>query len=181
MFKVGDEIVITKDTDTVMSIIKKGTKGKIIREKNSLGYYIVLLKNGNTYNLRGCFELLQSTEPATLSPSEPPISKTETTTSDATATNQEIKHDADKPRLSLVPILPLWESVARIREYGVNKYGDNECWKEVELKRYHDALLRHTAAISTDINAIDEESGMPHRWHVACNLAFIEYLIREEK
>lgn len=64
-------------------------------------------------------------------------------------------------------------------EYGVNKYGDNESWKQVEIKRYHDALLRHTAAITMDLNAVDEESGLPHRWHIACNLAFIEYLIGE--
>ena len=99
------------------------------------------------------------------------ISKTETTT------DYSIKSDQDKPQLHLVPISQLWEAIARVREHGVSKYGDNDSWKKVELKRYHDALLRHTAAITQDLNAVDEESGLPHRWHIACNLAFIEYLI----
>lgn len=173
MFKVGDEIRLTKDIHTAIDVLRKGTLGEIITSKDNLNYNTVLLENGFIFRLRNCFELAE--------PPKPTISKTETVANSNTSnTDYTIKSDQNKPRLSLVPILPLWESVARIREYGVNKYGDNECWKEVELKRYHDALLRHTAAISTDINAIDEESGMPHRWHVACNLAFIEYLSKED-
>lgn len=59
MFKIGNEIVITKDVDAALSIIKKGTKGKIISAKTNLGYYGIALENGEIYDLRGCFELLK--------------------------------------------------------------------------------------------------------------------------
>lgn len=91
-------------------------------------------------------------------------------------TDYEIKSDQGKPRLSLVPINGIWKAIANIREYGVKKYTDTESWKQVETQRYWDAVLRHISACTVDMNAVDEESGMLHRWHVECNLAFIEEL-----
>ena len=91
-------------------------------------------------------------------------------------TNYEIKTDQGKPRLSLVPIDGIWRAIANIREYGVNKYGDSDSWKQVEIQRYWDAALRHISACTVDMDAVDEESGLLHRWHVECNLAFIEEL-----
>lgn len=90
--------------------------------------------------------------------------------------DQEIKADAGKPKLRFVP----WEivnDIAYVREYGVKKYHAVDSWKEVEPERYIDALLRHTLAFAQDPAGKDEESGMPHLWHVACNVAFLcEYL-----
>lgn len=90
--------------------------------------------------------------------------------------DQEIKADAGKPKLRFVP----WEivnDIAYVREYGVKKYHAVDSWKEVEPERYVDALLRHTLAFAQDPAGEDEESGMPHLWHVACNVAFLcEYL-----
>ena len=91
-----------------------------------------------------------------------------------------IKHDENKPRLSLVPIDGIWEAISKIREYGVDKYGDSESWREVEIERYWDATLRHIAACAVDRNSVDNESGLLHRWHVECNLAFIEELERDK-
>ena len=91
-----------------------------------------------------------------------------------------IKHDENKPRLSLVPIDGIWEAISKIREYGVAKYGDSDSWREVEIERYWDATLRHVAACAVDRNSVDEESGLLHRWHVECNLAFIEELERDK-
>lgn len=34
-------------------------------------------------------------------------------------------------------------------------------------------LSRHTVAYVRDRKAVDEESGLPHLWHMACNLAFL--------
>lgn len=176
MFKIGDIVELIDDLffDGILRLSSK-QKGEITKKID------IDLFEIDFYACKFLINSKQIKLAESLSPPEPTISKAETVANPNTSnTDYTIKSDQNKPRLSLVPILPLWESVARIREYGVNKYGDNECWKEVELKRYHDALLRHTAAISTDINAIDEESGMPHRWHIACNLAFIEYLIKED-
>ena len=91
-------------------------------------------------------------------------------------TNYLKNTDQGKPRLSLVPIDGIWTAIAKIREYGVKKYTDTESWKQVEIQRYWDAVLRHIAACTVDMDAVDEESGMLHRWHVECNLAFIEEL-----
>lgn len=86
--------------------------------------------------------------------------------------NQTIKADAGKPRLSLVPP-EIIRAIARVREYGVNKYGDKENWKEVEIERYRDAAYRHLIAYIDKPSGRDEESNLPHLWHLACNIAFL--------
>ena len=86
--------------------------------------------------------------------------------------NQEIKKDAGKPQLTLVPT-QIIEDIAYVRMYGVNKYGKKESWKEVEIERYRNALFRHLLAYLNDPLGVDEESGLPHLSHVACNVAFL--------
>lgn len=86
--------------------------------------------------------------------------------------DQTIKADAGKPRLTLVPRQILYD-IAKIREYGVNKYGNSENWKAVEIERYRDAAYRHFMAYLDDPGGIDEESGLPHLSHLACNIAFL--------
>ena len=85
---------------------------------------------------------------------------------------QVAKADAGKPRPSLVPPA-LVRGVAAVREYGCAKYHDPENWRKVEPQRYWDAALRHALAAWDDYTARDEESGLPHIWHMACNLAFL--------
>lgn len=86
--------------------------------------------------------------------------------------DQSIKADAGKLRLTLVP-RKIIKDIAVIREYGVNKYGENESWRKVEVERYKDAAFRHFLAYLDDPEGIDEESGLPHLWHLACNIAFL--------
>ena len=86
--------------------------------------------------------------------------------------NTGAKDDKAKLRLSLVP-RGIMEAVAVIREYGTQKYGNPDNWKTVEPQRFWDAALRHMEAAREDLRAVDPESGYPHIWHVACNLAFI--------
>ena len=87
---------------------------------------------------------------------------------------QEAKADNGKAKLSLVPREILWD-IAAIREYGNNKYpeGGPDNWKTVEIERYRDALYRHFLLYLDDPHGVDEESGYPHLWHVACNVAFL--------
>lgn len=87
-------------------------------------------------------------------------------------TDQTIKSDAGKPRLSLVPT-QIIKDIARVREYGVNKYGTPESWRRVEIERYRDAAYRHWLDYVEDPDSIDTESGLPSLWHVACNIAFL--------
>lgn len=85
--------------------------------------------------------------------------------------NQNAKADQGKPRPTLVPA-SLINAVTAIREYGCKKYNDPENWRKVETQRYKDALYRHWLAYLSG-EEFDEESGMPHLWHLACNVAFL--------
>lgn len=86
--------------------------------------------------------------------------------------NQNAKADKGKPKLSLVPT-EIINCIARCREYGTMKYHDPNNWKDVEKDRYIDAAYRHWMKYVADNNSVDEESGLPHLWHCACNLAFL--------
>ena len=86
--------------------------------------------------------------------------------------SQAAKHDEGKAQVSLVPTKIIY-AIARIREYGTEKYGDPENWRQVEPQRYRDAMYRHLLAYIDDPHGIDEESGLPHLWHLACNVAFL--------
>lgn len=88
------------------------------------------------------------------------------------AQSQTIKADAGKEQLRLVP-MQILRDIARIREYGNKKYGDSESWKQVDPSRYHDAMLRHAIAFIEDPLSVDEESGLPHLHHLACNVSFL--------
>ena len=86
--------------------------------------------------------------------------------------DQTIKADAGKLMLTLVP-RAIIRAIAAIRAYGVKKYGDPDNWKKVEIQRYRDAAYRHWLAYLDDPDGVDEESGLPHLWHHACNIAFL--------
>ena len=91
--------------------------------------------------------------------------------------NQAVKADAGKIRPTLVPVSVI-RAIAAIREYGVKKYLDPdgnekiENWRGVEPQRYRDAAYRHWLAYLNG-EKDDNESGLPHLWHLACNIAFL--------
>lgn len=87
-------------------------------------------------------------------------------------TGKSAKSDAGKLQLSLVPT-QIIRDVAQVRMYGTEKYGDPDNWKKVEMQRYVNALYRHFLAFVDDPASTDEESGIPHYKHMACNMAFI--------
>ena len=69
--------------------------------------------------------------------------------------NQAVKADAGKLRPTLVMPSLLW-AVAAIRQYGTEKYGAYRHW------------LAYLGGEERD-----PESGYPHLWHLACNIAFL--------
>lgn len=93
--------------------------------------------------------------------------------------NQQAKADQGKPHPSLVPVA-LIEGVMAVREYGNRKYHDPDNWKTVEPDRYHQAMLRHILAAWNDPYKVDPESGLLHIQHVACNIAFLLEMKKEE-
>ena len=95
--------------------------------------------------------------------------------------SQKAKADAGKPRLTLVPRQIIYD-IAEIREYGNRKYpeGGPDNWKQVEAQRYRDAAFRHFMKYLDDPKGVDEESGLLHRKHLECNLAFLAELEESE-
>lgn len=89
------------------------------------------------------------------------------------------KHDGGKPRLSLVPPI-LIRAVGTVMTHGAEKYGEGN-WKNVEPKRYRDALARHYCDYMEDPYGVDKQSGLPHLYHLACNVAFLLELEKEMK
>lgn len=94
--------------------------------------------------------------------------------------NQEVKRDAGKLRLTLVP-RQIIKDIAEVRMFGVQKYHDPENWRKVEIQRYKDAAFRHFLAYLDDPQGVDEESGLPHLSHLACNIAFLCDLEEERR
>lgn len=88
--------------------------------------------------------------------------------------SQTAKADAGKPRVDLVPLQIIYD-IAAIREYGNRKYPDGgpDNWKRVEPERYRAAMMRHMIEYIRDPKSVDAESGLPHLWHLACNVAFL--------
>lgn len=82
------------------------------------------------------------------------------------------KDTKGKAKITLAP-MQILKDVAEAREYGVKKYGSVDSWKEVPIEDYRDALFRHLLEYIKDPNSVDNESGIKHYKHIACNLAFI--------
>lgn len=103
------------------------------------------------------------------------------TDSEPNTPNQECKKDAGKPRVALVP-MQILRDVAEVRGWAVdNKYHDPDNWKDVELDRYINAMLRHTIAFVEDMESKDEESGLYHQYHAETNWAFISELLKRKR
>lgn len=88
--------------------------------------------------------------------------------------DQKVKADYGKEKLTLVP-RRIIHDICAVRMYGNEKYPDGgpDNWKKVEPERYRDASFRHFLAYLDDPYGVDEESGLPHLWHLACNIAFL--------
>lgn len=90
-----------------------------------------------------------------------------------------LKHDGGKSRLDIVPP-ELIEAVGAVMTHGLEKYGEGS-YRNVEPKRYRAALMRHICKWLKDPFGKDEDSGLPHLWHVACNVAFLLELDAPQK
>jgi hypothetical protein len=82
-----------------------------------------------------------------------------------------------KPPLTSVPT-GIVEAIARVRQYGLEsgKY-PRESWKGLtsddDLMNIADAAYRHFIEYIRNPESMDEDSGLPHLWHAACNIAFL--------
>ena len=71
-------------------------------------------------------------------------------------------------------------ALARVLDYGEKKYGAPSGWRTVPnaQSRYLDAMDRHRLAMDMG-ELVDDESGLPHLWHLLCNAAFLTALTME--
>jgi hypothetical protein len=92
-----------------------------------------------------------------------------------TETEPEPKADKGKTRLTLVPLKAIW-AIGKIRQYGVEvKYPETgiDGWRTISKDRIRDAMFRHMLRYLADPQGMDDESGMPHLWHLLTNAAFL--------
>ena len=87
------------------------------------------------------------------------------------------KFDGDKPQMDLVPLSSAY-AVAQVLTFGAKKYSANG-WKDVPdaRNRYTAAMLRHLTQVQ-DGEEFDEDSGLPHADHIACNAMFLSWFRR---
>ncbi len=92
----------------------------------------------------------------------------------APVANQEFKADGGKLRPTL-----LFKGMPRalllviaVLAYGEQKY-EAHSWKRVEGERYEDAKLRHMLEVMANLGITDDESGLLHLAHEACNALFL--------
>lgn len=67
------------------------------------------------------------------------------------------------------------EAIARAREYGLKKYPDTgrDGWRNLSVEQLQNACYRHWLLYVENPAGVDAESGLPHLWHVACNVMFL--------
>lgn len=89
------------------------------------------------------------------------------------------KFDAGKPMWDLLD-LKVIERIVEVLTYGAGKYEPNG-WRSVPdaKKRYHAALMRHLAAYQSG-DYFDNETGLTHLAHAACNIYFLLAFEQEE-
>lgn len=89
-----------------------------------------------------------------------------------------MKNDKGKLRPTLLSMKAI-KRLLRVLEFGAKKY-ERDNWKLVEPQRYKDALARHFMEYLEDERSIDEESGLPHIYHVMANAMFLCDFHREQ-
>lgn len=98
------------------------------------------------------------------------------------ASGMFVKLDDGKAELKYILDTPLASAEkCRVRKFGDEKYDRFNWYKCDDPERYLSAALRHLHAIAEDPNAIDEESGLPHRAHALCSLEFYNELVARKQ
>ena len=87
------------------------------------------------------------------------------------ADNGGVKYDGEKLPMHLIPP-ELDAAVAAVLGYGAAKYADRNWERGMNWSRPYAALMRHMDAWWTRDDR-DDDTGMSHLWHAACNIAML--------
>lgn len=88
--------------------------------------------------------------------------------------SEGIKHDKGKARMDLLPYDALIE-IARVLGFGAQKYTAGNWAKGINYSRLIAAAERHLGEYKEGRDN-DEESGIDHIAHAACNLVFLLWM-----
>jgi hypothetical protein len=84
-----------------------------------------------------------------------------------------IKHDQEKPRVSLIPSEVIL-GIADVMTYGAKKYSDHNYTNGLDYTRLIDAAHRHLLAFQSGED-MDPESGKSHLLHCMATLGMLYY------
>jgi hypothetical protein len=81
------------------------------------------------------------------------------------------KLDHDKPRMDLLPTIPLVE-ISKVLGFGAKKYSAHDWRGGIEYSRLIASAYRHLSSFN-DGEDLDPESGLPHLAHLGCCVLFL--------
>lgn len=80
----------------------------------------------------------------------------------------KLNEDKYEPTLVYTSLI---RTIARVRRFGTDKHKHSEDWRTTQEADHYKAMLRHIYA-AMDGEIYDEESGLLHLAHAACNIMF---------
>jgi len=92
-----------------------------------------------------------------------------------------VRYNIGKPKLSLID--PYFqEQLGKVLTMGAEKYNSNDWRRGMPWTEVLDSLERHVLKFkSEDFDDLDEESGIQHMAHVACNAMFLIWYFKNRK
>lgn len=91
---------------------------------------------------------------------------------------QALRYNAGKPQLSYLFSAPhAIEGVAKVMEFGAQKYARDNWKKGFPYTSLADSLARHLSEFLSGVDT-DQDSGLPHVDHILCNALFLSELTR---
>ena len=88
------------------------------------------------------------------------------------------KYDSGKPEIEMVDPEFL-EGLAKVLMFGKEKYDRNNWRGGILISRLISAAYRHLGAVNKGVD-LDEESGLPHVYHLACCVMFLSWTLKHK-
>lgn len=86
-----------------------------------------------------------------------------------------LKYDKEKPRMDLIDA-DFLEGLAKVLTFGSKKYAAHNWRGGIAVSRLIASSYRHLGAVNRGED-IDQESGLPHVYHLACCVMFLSSML----